>query len=112
MNEVCDLAAEKCEPCQGGTPPMAINEALKILPSLNEAWALNSMGHLERVFLVKNFTEAMKLAVKLGTIADQAGHHPDLLVSYGKLKAEIWTHKIGGLSRADFVLAAKFDQDV
>lgn len=110
MNEVCDLALEKCEPCQGGTPPMAINEALKILASLNEAWSLNSVGHLERTFLLKNFAEAMKLATKLAAISDQEGHHPDLLVSYGKLRAEIWTHKIGGLSRADFVLAAKFDQ--
>ncbi len=111
-NEKIDLAREKCVPCQGGVPPMAINEAQKVLSSLHEGWSINSAGHLERIFLVRNFADALNLAVKLGGVAEDAGHHPDLLVSYGKLRAEIWTHKIGGLSRSDFVLAAKFDEVV
>ena len=89
---------------------MAVSEAQKVLSNLHEAWSRNSAGHLERVFLLKNFIEPLELAVKLGAIAEAAGHHPDLLVSYGKLRVEIWTHKIGGLSHADFVLAAKFDE--
>ncbi|HXW54046.1 MAG TPA: 4a-hydroxytetrahydrobiopterin dehydratase [Myxococcota bacterium] len=111
-NEKIDLAREQCIPCQGGVPPMSIIEAQKMLPSLNEGWSVNSAGHLERVFLVRNFVEALNLANSLGKVAEDNGHHPDLLVSYGKLRAEIWTHKIGGLSRADFVLAAKFDEVV
>jgi len=111
-NEKVDLAKENCVPCQGGVPPMAISEAQKVLANLHAGWAINSMGHLERVFLVRNFADALSLAVTLGAVAENAGHHPDLLVSYGKLRAEIWTHKIGGLSRSDFVLAAKFDEVV
>jgi len=111
-SEKVNLSKEKCEPCEGGVPPMAMPEAQKILANLHEGWSINTVGHLERVFLLKNFKESLELAVKLGEIAEQAGHHPDLLVSYGKLRAEIWTHKIGGLSRADFVLAAKFDDVV
>lgn len=109
-DEQCSLAQEKCLPCQGGVPPMALNEAQKILSELHKAWSLNSAGHLERVFLFKNFAEPLALAVLFGKIADEAGHHPDLLISYGTLRVEIWTHKIAGLTRADFVLAAKFDE--
>lgn len=104
-----NLAEEHCIPCQGNESPMAIPEAKTLLANLHEGWSINSAGHIERVFLLKNFAESLALAVKLGRIAESAGHHPDLLVSYGQLRAEIWTHKISGLSRADFVLAAKFD---
>lgn len=89
---------------------MVIEEAMKLLPNLNQAWSINSVGHLERVVLLKNFSQAVKLTVLIGEIADQQGHHPDLKVAYGKLGIEIWTHKINGLSRADFVLAAKLDE--
>lgn len=89
---------------------MAMTEARKILDQLHVEWSINSLGHLERVFLVKNFSEALHLANRLGDIAIEQAHHPDFLVCYDKLKAEIWTHKVDGLTRADFVLAAKFDQ--
>jgi 4a-hydroxytetrahydrobiopterin dehydratase len=109
---VSDLAKEQCVPCQGNEPPMALPEAKKILADLHEGWSINSSGHLERVFLLKNFVESLALANRLGEVAERAGHHPDLLVSYGQLRAEIWTHKISGLARADFVLAAKIDEAV
>jgi 4a-hydroxytetrahydrobiopterin dehydratase len=107
-----ELAKESCLPCQGGVPPMAMTEAQKLLMELHAEWSINNLGHLERVFLVKNFMEALNLASTLGHIAERENHHPDFLVSFGKLKAEIWTHKVDGLTRADFVLAAKFDQAI
>lgn len=109
MSEKENLSAETCIPCSGWTPPMAIPEALKLLENLDKGWSINSVGHLERVVLLKNFAQSIKLAVSIGEVADSQGHHPDLQVSYGKLGIEIWTHKINGLSRADFVLAAKLD---
>lgn len=105
-----DLAGEVCIPCSGGTPPMLMEDALKLLANLDKNWSINSLGHLERVILLKNFAQSVKLAVEIGKVADASRHHPDLLVSYGKLAIEIWTHKINGLSRADFVLAAKLDE--
>jgi 4a-hydroxytetrahydrobiopterin dehydratase len=111
-SEKTNFAREQCVPCQGDVPPMAMNEAKKNLSSLDKEWSINVSGHLERIFLFKNFADALALAIKLGTIADREGHHPDLLVSYGKLHVEVWTHKIDGLSRSDFVLAAKFDEAV
>ncbi len=104
------LAQEMCIPCQGNEAPMALPEAKKILAELHKDWSINSVGHLERVFLLKNFAESLAFAMKFGRVAELAGHHPDLLISYGQLRVEIWTHKISGLSRADFVLAAKIDE--
>lgn len=112
MVEKSDLANEQCVSCQGNEPAMALPEAKRILADLHEGWSINSVGHLERAFLLKNFMESVSLAVKLAEIARRAGHYPDLLISYGQLRAEIWTHKINGLSRADFVLAAKIDEAV
>jgi 4a-hydroxytetrahydrobiopterin dehydratase len=107
-----NLAKDSCIPCQGGIPPMPLEEAHQILQELDKGWSINKVGHLERTILVKNFSQALEVAVKLGAIADQENHHPDLLVSYGKIVVEIWTHKIQGLTRSDFVLAAKFDEVV
>lgn len=108
-NDTVDLSKTSCKPCSGAEPPMPMAKAKELLQKLDPAWALNESGHLERVFLVKNFVVALDLANKFGDIAEKEGHHPDLLVSYGKLTVEIWTHKINGLALSDFILAAKID---
>ena len=108
-NDKIDFAREPLVLPEANELPIAVSEAIKLLPHINEGWSVNQAGHLERVFLVKNFKESLALANQLGALSESVGHHPDLIVSYGKLRVEIWTHKIGGLSRADFVLAAKFD---
>lgn len=105
-----ELAREQCIVPHGNEAGMALPEAKKFLADLHEGWSINSVGHLERVFLLKNFVDSLGLAVKLGEVAETSGHHPDLLISYGQLRAEIWSHQINGLSRADFVLAAKIDE--
>lgn len=105
-----DLAREQCVECTGSEPAMALPEAKRLLAELHEAWSINGAGHLERAYLLKNFAESLALANKIGVIAERAGHHPDLVISYGRMLAEVWTHKINGLSRADFVLAAKIDE--
>lgn len=105
-----NLAGETCIPCSVGAMPMPLADALKLVENLDKGWLVNSLGHLERVVLLKNFSQSVKLTVKIGEVADQQGHHPDLKVSYGKLVVEIWTHKIDGLTRSDFVLAAKIDK--
>ena len=109
-NDTLDLGDEACLPCDPNQPPMALPEASRILKRLHEGWSINNMGRLERVFLLKDFQESLKLGCDLGEIALKADHYPDLLIAYGTLRVEIWTHKIGGLTRADFVLAAKFDR--
>lgn len=108
-NEKLDLADELCN-VDDVELAMAIAEAMKLLPMLHQAWSINQAGRLERVYLLKSFKESVALAQKIGDVAEAAEHYPDLLISYGKVRAELWTHKVSGLSRADFVLAAKFDR--
>jgi 4a-hydroxytetrahydrobiopterin dehydratase len=108
--EICDLADMKCIPCRGGVPPMERAKAEEMLGDLAEGWRLNDQGHLERSFAFKNFLEAMAFANKVGDIAEEEGHHPDLYVAWGKVGIEIWTHKISGLTESDFYLAAKADR--
>ena len=104
------LADQKCVPCRGGVQPMERSRAHAMLAELDPGWQLNAAGHLERVFPFKNFAQALEFANKVGAIAEQEGHHPDLHVAWGTCAVEIWTHKIQGLTESDFYLAAKADR--
>lgn len=103
------LSKKHCIPCEGGIPPMPEDEAKEYLNQLNERWSLNDLGHLFASFKFQTFRQALEFANKVGEIADAEGHHPDLLVSWGRCDIEIWTHKIQGLTESDFILAAKID---
>jgi 4a-hydroxytetrahydrobiopterin dehydratase len=81
--------------------------AATMLSELGGGWVINKSGHLERMFAFDNFVQAMEFANRVGDLAEEAGHHPDLYVAWGKCGIEIWTHKINGLADADFILAAK-----
>jgi 4a-hydroxytetrahydrobiopterin dehydratase len=102
-----ELARRRCVPCEGGTPPLAEDEARRLLAAL-PGWSLEG-GHLVRSYRFKDFKAALAFANRVGAIAEEEGHHPDLLVAWGKVRIELWTHDIGGLSENDFILAAKID---
>ena len=104
------LADQRCIPCRGGVAPMDETRAKELLRELDDGWRLNTEGHLEREYRLRNFTEAMVLANKVAEVAEQEAHHPDLYVAWGKCKVEIWTHKIKGLTESDFYFAAKADR--
>ena len=107
MTDSCALADRVCEPCRGDIPPMDDESAAAMLKELGGGWVINESGHLERLYNFGNFIEAMGFANRIGDIAEEAGHLPDLYVAWGKCGIEIWTHKIDGLADADFILAAK-----
>lgn len=102
------LASERCEPCHGGVPRLEGAALESLLRELGNDWRLAS-GHLEKTYPFPDFAQALAFANRVGAIAEEEGHHPDLHVSWGKVRVEIWTHAIDGLSRSDFVLAAKVD---
>jgi len=110
MTDSCSLADQACAPCRGDVPPMAQAEAQAMLTQLDDAWSLNGQGHLQRDYSFSDFMGALQFANAVGAIAEEEGHHPDLLVAWGRCGIEIWTHKIGGLAEADFILAAKADR--
>ncbi len=106
----CSLADKSCVPCQGGVPPLPPSEIAPLAEELSSAWSVVEDHHLEANFTFADFATALAAANALGAIAEEQWHHPDLLVAWGKLGVTLWTHKIDGLSEADFVLAAKFDR--
>jgi 4a-hydroxytetrahydrobiopterin dehydratase len=86
------------------------SRANELLRELDDGWHLNADGHLERLYRLQNFAQAMAFANKVANIAEEEGHHPDLYIAWGKCKVEIWTHKISGLTESDFYFAAKADR--
>ena len=104
------LADQQCIPCRGGVPPLPRERIDALLRELGAGWALTPNGHLLRTYEFADFAAAMAFANRVGDIAEQQGHHPDLYVAWGKCGVEIWTHKIDGLTESDFFLAAKADR--
>lgn len=105
-----DLISQKCVPCEGGTKPLTKEEANPYLEEVKN-WQLEEDDKkIERKFKFKDFKEALDFVNKVGEIAEQEGHHPDIELGYGKVEIELWTHAIGGLSVNDFILAAKINK--
>lgn len=103
------LADQNCEPCRGGTPPLQHDAIRKLLSEIPD-WEVPSDHHLFRVFRFPDFKTALDFVNRAGAIAEEQGHHPDLLLTWGKVEITIYTHKIDGLTESDFVLAAKLDK--
>jgi 4a-hydroxytetrahydrobiopterin dehydratase len=103
------LVEKKCVPCTGGVPALTRTEFAPLLQELDD-WTVLNEKKLVRSFQFDNFAKPMRLAKKIAEIAEHEQHHPDLLVRWGELKVELWTHKIDGLTESDFILAAKIDQ--
>ena len=103
------LRAERCEACNARTPTLTADEIRDLLRELDISWSVNSAGHLQRDVDVDDFATALSLAVRCGMIAEADGHHPDLTVSWGRLRIELWTHAVGALTRSDMVLASHLD---
>ena len=104
------LADEKCIPCSGGVPAMKGEELAALARTLGGGWRVIDEHHLEKEFTFPDFAQALAFTNRIGAIAEAAGHHPDIYLAWGKVRVTIWTHKVDGLTRADFVLAAKIDR--
>lgn len=102
------LADRQCVPCKGGVPPLTSAEIEPLLAQV-EGWNVVDGHHLEKQYKLKNFVEALALVNRIGAIAEEQNHHPDLFLAWGKVGVKIWTHKINGLTESDFVFAAKCD---
>jgi 4a-hydroxytetrahydrobiopterin dehydratase len=106
----CDLAAKDCVPCKGGVPPLK-GDALRTLhDELGAEWQLVDEHHLEKEYKFKGYQPAVDFTNVVAGIAEDQNHHPDMVLSWGKVKVTIWTHKIDGLTESDFVFAAKVEE--
>lgn len=104
-----DLADKQCVPCRGGIPPMTAEE-IKGFSSQVADWQVVNDHHLCRSYRFKDFRETLDFVNRIGELAEEQGHHPDICFGWGKADVSIWTHKIDGLTESDFVLAAKIDK--
>lgn len=105
-----ELCKRHCLPCEGGVPalsPIQVQDHLAAVP----LWKVTPDGkRLRREWRVKDFAAALDFFHRIGRIAEEEDHHPDLhLVGYRNVAVELWTHAVGGLTENDFILAAKID---
>jgi len=103
-----ELARQKCEPPQEGMQPLEESAAQEMLGEV-PGWRLKDKA-IEREFAFKDFREAVGFVNRLAELAEEEQHHPDICVSYAQVRVEFSTHKIGGLSRNDFIMAAKVNE--
>ena len=107
-----DLHQIKCVACRAGEPTVMDSEIDILLPQIPE-WQVKEVDgikRLERVFKFKNFVQALEFTNKVGAIAEEEAHHPLLITEWGRVAVNWWTHKIGGLHKNDFIMAAKTDK--
>lgn len=104
------LANEKCVPCRGGVPSLKGEELHTLMNELGGGWRVIGEHHLDKEFTFPDFAQALAFVNRIGALADEQGHHPDITLAWGRVRVMIWTHKIEGLTRSDFILAAKIDE--
>jgi len=104
-----NLSKKKCIPCSKDTPPLRGVEMLQFFKELKEGWKVVDEHHLEKEYRFTDFKSALAFTNRVGALAEEEGHHPDILLSWGKVVIQLWTHKINGLSESDFILASKID---
>jgi len=105
-----DLAANHCVPCRGNVPPLKGTALEDLMRRIDAGWRMVDEHHLERRFKFKNFREALDFTNRVGELAEEEGHHPDIGLGWGRVDLKIWTHTIDGLTESDFILVAKIDR--
>ncbi len=106
---MANLADRQCVPCRGGVPPLEHDVIQELLGQLTD-WQAVDDHHLKKTYRFQNFRDPLAFVNRVGELAEEQGHHPDICFGWGKAEISIWTHKIDGLTESDFVLAAKIDK--
>jgi 4a-hydroxytetrahydrobiopterin dehydratase len=102
------LANEQCVPCDQGAPTLSDTEIAALLAEL-QGWEVIDHHHLRKAWTFPDFQSALDWVIRAGSICEAQGHHAEFSLGWGHAEAEIWTHKVDGLTHADAVLAARFD---
>jgi 4a-hydroxytetrahydrobiopterin dehydratase len=104
-----ELAEKTCVPCRGGVPAIKGKELSDLHKQVPD-WQVVNEHHLMRKFTFPDFRRALDFVNRVGEIAERQGHHPDILLAWGRVEITLWTHKIDGLTESDFIIAAKIDE--
>jgi 4a-hydroxytetrahydrobiopterin dehydratase len=108
-DDACDLADKTCVPCRGGVPPLLAEDVARLLERI-DGWDAPEHHHLTKTWKLPDFASALAFVNRIGALAEEQGHHPDVWLTWGKVRVDLWTHKIDGLTESDFILAAKIDR--
>lgn len=103
------LSEQTCKPCKGNVPPLKGDALAPLFKQLQEGWELVKEHHLQKMYTFDDFRQALDFTCRVGELAEEEGHHPDINLTYGKVELKIWTHKIDGLTESDFIFADKAD---
>jgi 4a-hydroxytetrahydrobiopterin dehydratase len=104
-----ELAKKECVPCTGEVPALKGAGLKRLQRQLIRKWKVVKGHHLEKEFKFKNFKQALAFVNRVGELAEEQNHHPDIYLAWGLVKVTIWTHAVDGLTESDFVLAAKIE---
>jgi 4a-hydroxytetrahydrobiopterin dehydratase len=104
------LTQKHCIPCKGGVPPLRGEELQKLSAQLPD-WKVIAEHHITKTFVFPDFKTALAFVNRAGAVAEAEGHHPDLLLTWGRVEVKTYTHKIDGLTESDFILAAKINRE-
>ncbi|MBI4140119.1 4a-hydroxytetrahydrobiopterin dehydratase [Candidatus Woesearchaeota archaeon] len=104
-----NLSKKDCVPCKGGIPPLTRKQYKPLLKQVKK-WTVVREHHIEKEYKFDDFAKALLFVNKTGKLAEQQGHHPDIVLKWGYVKLTLWTHKVDGLTERDFILAAKIDK--
>jgi 4a-hydroxytetrahydrobiopterin dehydratase len=107
-----DLISKHCVPCEGGIDPFNEEQIKTYSSLLNLPWEVADGKKIKYQFKFKSFKESIAFVGKVSDLAETEGHHPDIHIYYNKVTLVLWTHVIGGLSKNDFILAAKIEKFV
>lgn len=107
-----NLADGKCVPCRGGEPALTDAEIAELMPHIPQWQTVtqDNILRLQRVFKFKNYAQAVNFANKIAAIAEEEDHHPLIILEWGRVTVQWWTHVVKGLHRNDFIMAAKTDE--
>jgi 4a-hydroxytetrahydrobiopterin dehydratase len=103
------LADKTCVPCRGEVPALKGKDLEKLHRSVPQ-WTITNEHHIHRDFKFPDFKQALDFVNRVGALAEEQGHHPDILLAWGKAGVTLWTHQIDGLTESDLIMAAKIDR--
>jgi 4a-hydroxytetrahydrobiopterin dehydratase len=105
------LADQECEACRSDDDPLTAQEYSEYMDELgDDIWAVVDDHHLEGTYPFEDFRDALEFTYEVGELAEEEWHHPDIHLEWGEVRIEMWTHKIDGLHKTDFVMAARMDR--
>ncbi len=104
-----ELSGEKCTPCREGAEPLGEEEIERYMENLDDGWEAVDSHHIRRTFEFEDFQEALDFVNRVGEVAEEEGHHPNIEFTWGEATVKFYTHKIDGLHENDFIMASKVD---